>query len=103
MRGNLARPFDSPDSPERLAQDFGFVLELRFIGDVLIIAATANAKMRTSRGRTVGRRLEHSLHARANELLFLFDRRGGDPLRRKHKGYEHGRAVVMREALAAVN
>ncbi len=103
MSCDLARPFNASDSTERLAQDFGFVCELRFVGDVLVIAAAANAKMRASRGRAVRRRFEQALQARANEFLFLLDRRGGDALRRKHKGHEHGRAIMMRQALAAIN
>ena len=103
MRGNLAGPFDSSDPPKRLAQNLGFVFELRVVWNVLVIAAAANSEMRTSRGCPLRRRLEQALHTRANEFLLLLDGRRGNSLCREHEGHEDGRAVVMRQALAAVN
>ena len=41
MRRNLARPIDAAEPPQRLAQNFRFVFELRLIRNVLVIAAAA--------------------------------------------------------------
>ena len=49
MNSDFAGPFNAADAPKRLAQDFRFVFELRFVGNVLIIAAAADAEMRAAR------------------------------------------------------
>ena len=103
MRGNLAGPVDPADAPERFAQDFGLVFQLRFVRNVLVIAAAANAEMNAARGGAFGRRLEDALDAGANELLSLLDGRGGDALGRQNKRDEDGRAVVVRETFASID
>jgi hypothetical protein len=91
------------EPPQRLAENFGLVFELSFVRDVLIVAAAANAEVGASRRLALGRGFEQPIHARAHELLFFLDRQRGDTLRRENEWHEYGRAIVMRQAVAAVN
>ena len=55
--------------------------ELRFVGNVLVIAAAANAEVRAGRRDALGRWLDHPLQSRTNEFLLLLDGlgRNGSP------------------------
>ncbi len=46
MRRYFAGPFDVSQPPQRFAKNLRFVLKLRFVGDVLVIAPAAHAEMR---------------------------------------------------------
>src|SRR5208283_2888783 len=46
MRGNRPVPPHVANATESFAQDFGFVAELRFVRDVLVLAAAATPEIR---------------------------------------------------------
>jgi hypothetical protein len=103
MRGDFSGPFNPSQAPQGFAQDFRFVLELRFVRDVLVIAPTAHSEMGARRNGAARRRLDYPLHPGANEFLFLFDGHRGNALGGQHEGHEDGGTLVMRETISAVN
>ena len=66
MRLDRARPLDAPDAPERLAQNFRFIANLRFVRHVLVLAAAAAPKVRARR-RDALRRGFHDVFRDARE------------------------------------
>ena len=100
---DLAGPFDAADAAKRLAQDFSFVFELRLVRNVLIVAAAADSEMRATRRDALRRNIEHAFQPRANEFLLLLGRQDRGAFGRQNERNENGRALMMREAFAAVN
>ena len=103
MCRDLSWPFDPPEPAQRLAENLGLVTELRFVRNVLIVTAAANAVMRASRRRALRRGFEDAFNSRADEFLFLLDRLRRNALRWNDERHEDRRSVVMREAFAAVH
>src|SRR5690349_19150147 len=69
VRLNRALPLHAPDPRERFPKNFGLVLQLGFIGDMLVMAPAADTEVRAGSGRALGRRRNHLLDAPTDELL----------------------------------
>lgn len=103
VRGDRSGPIDAPDAAQSFAENVGFEFELRFVGNLLVIAAAAIAEVAAVRDEAFGRRLQHLFEFRANEFLFLLDGVGADQFSGHHERNENRRAFVMRESFTAVN
>ena len=90
---DLAGPFDLADAGQRLAQDRFFVVELPLVGNVLIVAAAADAENGALRLNPFRRLLTEGVRASANQAAFLADNVGGEFLARQSKRYEDGATV----------
>src|SRR5262245_17257854 len=55
-RLNRAFPLQAPDPRERFPKNFGLVLQLGFMRDVLVMAPAADTEMRAGSGHALGRR-----------------------------------------------
>ena len=78
MQSDLGGQFNLRDPSQGFAQNFRFELELQFVGNVLVMAATAAPKIRTPGLDTVRRRLNklrlnHAREAASTGLQLRFD------------------------------
>ena len=109
MKLNFVLQFELGGAAQRLAKDVGFVPQLRFVIHVLIVAATAAAKILTVRRNPVGRRRQHLVEFGASEAGAALDHRRFDLLAGQHKWNEDGFAATLgvgrhaRQSVATVN
>ena len=103
MGHDRAVPLQPPEARKRFAKNFGLVAKLQFVGDMLIVAAAADAEVGAQRYGAIGRRRLDLCHPAANEFLARLHGLDGDALIRQNEGSKHGMALVMREALASID
>jgi hypothetical protein len=80
-------------------EDFDFACELKVVGCVLVMAASATAEERARRLRALRRGLKHLIQIGVNAALNLHARF----LARQHERCQNDSAVHARETFAAVH
>ncbi len=103
MRLDRAFPLHATDAPKSLAQDCRFEFELAFVGNVLVVAAAADAKVPAGGLRALRRGFEHPLDPPAHEFLLLLKRSHRHHFIGQDERHKHGVAVGMAQALAPVH
>ena len=103
MRLDRPLPMQPAQPRKRFAQNFGLVAELQFVGNMLIVASPAYAKVGACRGRAIGGRRPDLRHPAANEFLSPLHRLDGYVLIRQDERSKHSVALVVRKALASID
>jgi hypothetical protein len=96
MQPNLSRQFNLRDPPQRLAQNFSFELQLPLVGNMLVVASAALAKVRATSLDAIGRRLDPLRHRAAREPRLLLPDLGVNSFTGQHEWNKHGHAAPVR-------
>src|ERR1039457_5219921 len=109
MKLNVVLELKLGGAAQRLAQNLGFVPQLRFVVHMLIVASAAAAKVRTTWRSPVGRRRQYLVEVGASEAGAALDHRDLDLLAWQHKRHKDGLAATLfvgrhaRQTVATVN
>ena len=103
MRLDGPCPLDAPDAPQRLAEDFRFIADLRLIRHVLVLAAAAASKVRAGSRHALRRGFQDVVQTSADKFLFASGGFYSNEFAGKDQRHKYRLAVMMRQAVTAIH